>query len=788
MSRLSLSALSLLFLWCGISAGEDGSGVATGGGTAKAAVEPLPPENQGRLELELLRAPARVVARVLLEEGEAGKDVALRERLLMEGATKAGVSRVEGPYGKRLQTGEMKITKEPRLFEYAEHWQNQAQERKEGKPLSPMDAEGTEHKEGTTLTATLEETDAGTQAEIRFEKAEPPGVRQVNTWPVKDRIAKVIQDRQWVAVTEWTATGGGYRLVAMAPEPPLADGSASGFVYAAFAKVTASKRTQPISEKSAPQATQCWSFELPAETARQWLATRKGTAGDEKQLRRLLADDTAKSSASVIAGVYALRRDSRDPGFVHSGLEWMEALGFEAPDTRYAPFIPVPNDTHSAGVVHQLAIEEKHGHLTLPGGPVRWQKWHGGTRGAVDEPAGVESSGTGSAEMEFPARRESGRVFLTNAHTRGTKMRLTFVRSFFSTGDLFAGTDNTIQILETPAGPWLPRLTTGEPLTTFTPDLITAVADGSASVIHTESYTFESSWNQETTWPWVAIAVDYIIPSILNGKFFFTPRSLTRSSPAWKLETNCSGTFAASLCGEPANRKFGLWLPEMPGYSAETSTISFSEWPQLEMSIGAPAQGADSVLHASLGRSWKNPEQAAIHWVMYRSVDTPRAGFSLPAEARPSASFTVTGSDGAVLAWAALPATGASMGDGRTLQSLEPRPAGPEQYFQEAVPANAPDGGKSMDGGPHISSAFDGMRVSLKEGRWTLEHSIEPARKITETLTLKTSNDAGGFESIPVSCERLVLRREKFTGMLPAPGGQTAQALDGGRTLTVRIR
>jgi hypothetical protein len=754
-------------------------------------VEPLPPENQGRLELELLRAPTRVVARALLEEGKTGNDAALREHLFKEGATKVVRCRVEGPYGKRLKTGEMRITKEPRLFEYAEHWQTQAQERKEGKPLSPMDVEGTEHEEGTTFTATLDETDAGTQAQMRFERAETPGVRQVPTWPVKDRIAKVIQDRQWVAVAEWTATGGGYRLVAMAPEPPLADGSATGFVYAAFAKVTASKRTQPISEKSAPQATQCWSIELPAETARQWLATRKGTSGDEKQLRRLLVDDATKNNPAVLTGVYALRGDTRDPGFVHSGLEWGEALGFESPDTRYAPFIPVPNDTHSAGVVHRMAVEEKRGHLTLPGGPVKWQRWHGGTRGAVDEPAGVESSATGSAEMEFPARRESGRVFLTNAHTRGAKMQLTFVRSFFSTGDLFAGTGNTIQILETPADPWLPRLTAGKPLTAFTPDLITAVADGGASVLHTEYYTFENSWNQETTWPRVAIAVDYISPSILDGKFFFTPRSITRSSPAWKLETNCSGTFTASLCGEPVGRKFGLWLPGVPGYSAETSTVPLSEWPQLDMSVGVPAQGADSVLHASLGRSWRNPEQEAIHFVLYRSLDVPRAGFSVPAEAPPSASFTITSSVGAVLAWAALPATGASVGDGRMLQSLEPRVAVPEQYFQEAVPANAPDGGKSMDGLPKISSAFDGMRVSLGDGRWTLERSIAPARKITETLTLKTSQDAGGelrFESIPVSCERLVLRREKLTGMLPSPGGETTQALDGGRTLTVRVR
>jgi hypothetical protein len=376
-------------------------------------------------------------------------------------------------------------------------------------------------------------------------------------------------------------------------------------------------------------------------------------------------------------------------------------------------------------------------------------------------------------------------------------MRLTFVRNFFPDGYAQRSHEHTLQMLETPVEPWLLRFTAGEALTSFLPDLTAATAGGRAALLHTELCTFAVNggwgWKRVDTQPWMSFA-DYMNPSIHDGRFCFNPRYVTGSIPACLMEAGVWG-YNATVCGEPVRRRFGLWLTDAPGYSAETSAISLSEWPRLAMSslVNVP-RGRDLVLHASLGRSWSHPEQAALHWLLFRNAGPSPATAEDEAPAvpvPPTVSFTITGSDGAVSRFLTLPAGTASIEDGRMVQTLEPRAVDTKFYFQETVPPDAPGGGKTMDGQPTIAMQLDGTQLNIINGQWTLEHSLVPARKITETLTAMTEQPADGdyrSENVSVSCERLVMRREKLTGPLPDPGTTTTKVLDGGRTLTVQVR
>ncbi|HWB04070.1 MAG TPA: hypothetical protein VG796_13670 [Verrucomicrobiales bacterium] len=786
---MSVPSLALLIL-CGDCFGEEKSAV-----TSKPKKES--PAAGGRLEVELLRAPAAVVARVLLEGGDGARDdAARRERLLAKGATVVARSSVTGPYGKDLKFGEMKTIAEPALFEYAAHWQIQGREKKEGKELSPLekDVSANIHEEGCTLTAMLDVRDEGTRARMQFKWAGAPVVRTANSWPVKDRIAKIIQDRVWTADLQWTGTGSGYRLLAAAPEPPGADGNFTGFVYVAFGKMPGSVRKADAAGPSPRRMTQCWTFEMPGEVARTWLADRKGAAGDEQKLRSLLSENEGAKTA-LLNGVYGLGHDHKEnvegTGRVHSGLEWEEPIGFEPPDTRAVRFVPVPNDADRRSVAYQFATDYD-ANLTMPATGVKWVRWHGATRGAVDEPTGVESSATGLGEFRFPLERTPGRVFLANVHSFGAKARLTFARTFFPKKALSPACEIAIQILETPADPWLTRLAGGGSMESFIPELKNALTNGGAEVIHTEFCTLTLSWKRGDTWPWMAIAPDYLNPSIHDGRFCYNPRSITGSSPACQMEAENLGAFHATVCGEPVSQRLGLWLPDTPGYTSENSHISLSSWPQFTMAINALLpRDRDLLLHASLGRSWSNPEKTALHWLLYRRMKLPDGAGDYgapPAELPPEASFTITSANGAVLTHVTLPAVSASVGDGRMLQTVEP---GGEKSFQDAVPKEPQEGRKTMDGQPDIASMLDGIEVNVSEGKWTLKHSPAPARRITETLTAMTEQPAGdNYESKPVSVsvERLVMQRETLTGTLPARGASATQALEGGRTLTVRVR
>jgi hypothetical protein len=293
----------------------------------------------------------------------------------------------------------------------------------------------------------------------------------------------------------------------------------------------------------------------------------------------------------------------------------------------------------------------------------------------------------------------------------------------------------------------------------------------------------------------MAIRQDYINPCIHDGKFCFNPRFSTGSNPACLMEMSEASGLNATLCGEPVKESFGLWLPDVPGFKAETSRLPLSAWAHFKVQTDLPLpQGGDFLVQASLGHAWHHPEQPALHWFLFRSErlpDTP-AIEPAPVVAEPSlASFTVTNAEGRILTHVTLPVSG-TLEDGRMLQSLEPRKVDPKHYFQEVVPPEAPDGGKTMDDKLEVSTMLDGTRLAITDGAWTLERSLAPARKITETLTAVTEDcdDKGDFKSAPiqVSCERFVLKRETVTGRLPTAGNSMTLVLKDDSRLTVRVR
>jgi hypothetical protein len=814
MSRLPVSALSLaVCLLLGncrrqeetptVKKGELPEEKITAVEPAAPVALPAVPEGHARLELELLRAPMPFVANAILEcsDDHAG-DAALRERLLASGATKVMECAVTGPHGDNLKDRKLKITKEYPLFVYASLREQHAYDEKKGKPLSKIEEEddGGTHAEGYSLEASLDECEGGTFTRVGFEWSGPPVIRPVNSWPLKNYETRIIQDRVWTLSTRRTLVSGERCLLAVAPEPPLADGNNTGFVFLAFGTVTTAPPEPTPYRDADPRTLQCWTLEMPADAARCWLAARTGPAGDDALCRTLLREGVRTGAASLF-NVMMLRTDratviSGHTDSVESRLSWDEPMGFEPSHTQFLPFIPNPNDTHARSVAQRLEVEGSAAELHLPADGVKWARWHGATRGALDEPAGVESSATGSSVCDF-FRRTPGRFFLANAHTCGPKVRLTIARAFYPAKEEQASSEYTIQILETPPVPWLPRLVAGVELESLIPELTASLTNGGAAMLHTEiCNTGEfTRWRREDTWPWMAIARDYINPHIHSGKLRFNPRAMDDSTPACTMEAEIGTNFHGTFSGEPVSRRFGFWLKDVPGYSAETSVFSLTEWPQFGMMSSAvlPADRT-LLLHVSLGRSRAHPEQPALHWVLFRSTEFHGDLFDIEhrlGSVPPAASFTITDPQGTVLTHATLPASGASVSDGRMIQSLEPRQNARGPDFAEPAAPAAPDDFDAMNGQISISSILDGVELKISDGQWTLEHSLAPARKITETLLVHTEPPSGSDdtkEKVPVSCERLVLRREKLTGTLPAPGGSAVQALDGGRTLTVRVR
>ena len=232
-----------------------------------------------KLDLELLRAPALAVAEAIF----AGTgDAALRKKMLAGGGTTVLRCSVTGAPDAELRDEKLKTTQEPVVWEYTQLREAQAYAAKKGEaqPDLEKDCDSETHVEGHSLTATLEPVKSGVVAEIGFRWAGPPVTRPVTSWPVKGRTARLIQDRNWEFSLRRRLTGNTQRLLAVAPEPPLADGLPTGFVFLAFGKAASVAAPSDIAEETTPRAVQCWTLDVPHAVAQPWLSQRTDPRGD----------------------------------------------------------------------------------------------------------------------------------------------------------------------------------------------------------------------------------------------------------------------------------------------------------------------------------------------------------------------------------------------------------------------------------------------------------------------------------------------------------------------------
>lgn len=819
LSRLVLPACVAMLFFSGAGCRREETAKA-GANTSKTAPAPeaealpAPAAGQVALEVELLRAPVQAVAEgVFAGSGDPAEDAAFRERLLTAGATAVLRCSVRGAAGQELEENKLETTIEPLIFVFSQLWHQQGAATKEGKELPQMTLEDYEgyaetHETGHYLHASLTPAEGGILAQIHFRWMGTPVIREITSWPVQGKVARVIHDRKWETTAKLTFSLNQAVLLAAAPEPPEAEGKPTGFMLLAFVKAAAGAASPAaIKNKggeedgfdsgSGAQTVQAWTLEAPAALVYPWLAQRRDPAGDGEQFAKWLpAAAAGKSGEPSLVSLEVLRQ----PGelnadyFVDSRLEWQEPRGFEPADTRDVKFVPVPNECRPSAVAHRLECRDAAAILTLPSGEMKRTRWYGSTRGAKDEPVGVETCLNGSSEGGLFTGREPGKIFLAAAHPHGTNMRLVFVRTLGSAASGVSSDEHTLTILETPPDPWLPRLTAGPDSAPLVPELIAAAAEGRAAVLHDEvCVRGPMGWKREATRPWLCF-VEYLNPSIHDGKFCFNPRFVYGSAPDGKLEMEQDGRMDLTVSGEPVDRHFGLWLTGLPDYNAENSGVSLPEWPELHLQGLAPLPpGRQMILAVSLGRSWKDPAQRVLHWfILRRSPLTGRnhldAGDPLPP--LPVTSLTIQGKDGAVLEHVTLAGTG-DFHDGRLIQTIQPEKLYGDYDFVETVPADV--GGPGTDTGyQSIVQTLDGTAVTLYDGQWTLRRSQEHARKITSSVTGQTEQPLdGGYapaEPAAVSCERLVLRRENFKGALPAAGASATQELEGGRRLTVRVR
>ena len=777
MSRLFLSAVCIVaFTLCGKAMAKEGS-LAQG---------------QVKLEVELLRAPALAVAEAIFD---GTGDAVLRKKVLAGGATTVLRCAVTGALDVVLRDEKLKTTEEPKVWEYAQLREARAYAAKksEAQPDLEKDCDSETHVEGHVLTATLEPVKSGVLAKIEFRWAGPLVTRPVTSWPVQRLTARLLQDRTWEFALRRRLTGETPRLLAIAPEPPLADGLPTGFVFLAFGKAVSAAAPSDIAEETTTRTVQCWTLDVPHAAAQSWLSQRTDPRDDEAQCRKLLRAAKRPGGATLL-GFQVLSEDMedefRDESFVDSRLAWQESRGYEPCDTRWVTFVPNPNDSHYSTVAQRLALQGDTAAHTLPIGGVQWIRWHGSTRGAVDEPAGVENSATGSMESGFFNGRMPGRVFLVRATILGPLSRLTFTRKVTPQRERRHALETMFTVVETPVAPWLPRLVTGGDLAKLLPELTAA---GDAAIVQREVITFMDKLRGkvQSQWPWQSFAQDYLNPSIHDGKLCFNPRYVSGSNPGCSIELEswaCSATFR----GAPESRRFGFWLEGVAGFDASTSYIALSEWPYLEVSSEAlPPPGKEVILAVGQGRSWSDPGKTVLHWVLARRLKIPgtgRAESDGSPPVVPVSSFTITNANGAVEEHVTL--RGSRFLSGREVQNFLPWNVGGEQGFRET--AAIPGSWQKMSRQPHFGRMLDGIELSINAGEWMLTHSRAPARKITEYLLSFTEQPVaeGGYkmEDIPVACERLVIQQEKLTGKLPAPGAALEEWLDGDRTLTVRVQ
>lgn len=784
-------------------------------------------------EIRLLRMPALSFAEALYATTVYSQDDAsLEAAFVASGATVVVRSSVSGAADTPLHDEKLQVTQPPGICEYRDLQVQQASAKKEGREIPTFREHvwRATHEQGYSLDVRLHPEGAVVDAELAFRWLGTPVIRPVDSWPVVGTQATRVEDRKWETKFKVPLTHEHPLLLAAAPEPPQADGKPTGYVLVAIGKVHSANAKTPVEPSGDHQITQCWVLDLPTVSSADWLANRTDSTDDDAQLKRLLA--AAKAGLGpVLLGVEMLAQKLAisDRGFVESGLYFFQWEGFEPSDAPFVPNMPVPNEEKIVSVTQRLEVDSSTAQLTMPIGELHWSRWYGSTRGATDEPLGIETGCIGQAQYGFCPKREPGKTFLAHAHTDGALTRLTFHRELWPPYDLppiqgasddpFSAAEphepqapeppdwaygqicaeTNLTIYETLPEPWLAKLAQHADLKPLISQLKAATTAGTASILQRYflSEPFFCRSNCQATRPWVSFSA-YINANIQDGKFSYNPRFVQGSQQASLIETQF-GSLQMTLNGEPVSHHFGLWFPNEPGFSAENSFISLGEWPELSLNcLPILPPDEDVLLSVALGRSWQAPERATLHWVVIRHKEINRIGGGHrilsdsdieAARALPLASFTITAADGRIVEHVTLHIKDgfATYRSGRHVESLGAQALTDAEHLSPADTVdNAP---------PHqtdILTGLDGLELTISGGTWKLTRSVEPARTLTETLNTKTEDYSpeGNHDPKPIiiSYERLYLHQETLTGALPLDDAPTVQSLDGGRQLTIHVR
>ena len=661
---------------------------------------------------------------------------------------------------------------------------------------------------GTELTATLQLADRKLEADLHFKWTPDPVRRPYTSYPVKvPGAAAVAFFQPWEFAIKTKLTHG-ISLLAASPESTGPDSQElhSGSMLMAFGRAgTAGDPLRPPDSASSGTPLQSWTFDVPLPAGNALLRERRSDADDVFLLQRLSTDKAATlvscaaiASPAEESSVSSLLTGHTARGFVPSGCREFRAIACESMAAEIEHRMEV---TDADLIENLLVVRLKTNH---PAAPMRWEKWHGSTIGARDEPAGVETALCGEDVWEGNLHLRPNQALLGSARTIGDRVRFTF---FCWVRDAPPGPPHTslppqppfyVRILETPVHPWLEL--SGQPRRAeLYARLEKALDTGEAKLLNlTLHQAQDNAYRSQSASGMSFLLHDcYMNTSIRGDHWFYNPRFAISRSLGMRAEFQpTKGPATTEFIDMAGRQRYALWLPHSPLHTRENSGI---ERPILFQTtcnyLGTthPQESAFAVVLAPASTLRKEP---ALRWILRSSS----ASTALPPSAVILEEIEYT-----------------------LIQSNEPCPTHPEPLranpagkvlaFQRAGTAtyvscflkwDGPDNQCSPDsaakGTPPGTTFQDqadfldtrcGLQVTCAGNQWTATYRPPPKIITTELLGMDETPPVEGIpwtaRQIRVSCESPHYEAEaKAAGPLPPTGSQACQTLGNGRILIVR--
>lgn len=511
---------------------------------------------------------------------------------------------------------------------------------------------------------------------------------------------------------------------------------------------------------------------------------------------------------------------------LRSGLQFEYPLGFEPPGTK--EFRVICNEHGRANLEHSMKFDmaSSDGNLgfsweaSFPATPIRWEKWHGSTLGAKDEPVGVETPICGTDTWSGVLNLSPGVTRLASARQINGRVRMTFIEWLRGSGEVRdepipilnsnATGYETIRVLETPLEPWLERLRQPQEAGLMS-ELIAALDRGEAKLIQlsTQSLSFEKGKFQ--TGVGYLFQEAYLNTSLQGDHLYFNPRFVSPRTTGIELErtmmhndSEVEGVSGNCTVTELLGRQhYALWIPRSPLHTRETSGIDCAVLGRTTLVTSVMgADGKDRLAGACVLPASKFREAPAIRWFLSRLTTTTKS--ATPKIANPAwVEFTVlaadaSGKDGAAEPVRANPvgrllAQGmvlmsdiASIHTGLDWTSPEPR----EGVDSEGITPKVIPNGTVYSNQTDLVTSACGLDASLTGNQWKVTYRPDPEFAVDTLDSFEegpVTPEIAKKRPIPISCERALYEKPSTAnGTLPAPGKQISVSLGAGRVLIVR--